>query len=140
MVASFFVCFFLPPSVSYKKTFNDIGNAAEFWQWVEGPFYQGLYPSTWCVAALTRAPRVLRDAGVRQSVASTPAVLMCPTAGWRASFRYNGRKYDTTQQGYVLDTFRLVGGIRMRQSRMANTSCVERRFLAETAVHDGAAR
>ena len=48
---------------------------------------------------------------------------------------YNGQYYDTTQQGYILDVYRLVGGVRLRQSRMSNTSCVERRFLDKTALH-----
>jgi hypothetical protein len=63
-----------------------------------------------------------------------PTSLVGPCV-WR--HRYNGQHYDTTQEGYVLNSFRLVGGVRMRQSRMANSSCVERRFLAEKASHNG---
>jgi Polycystin cation channel len=44
--------------------------------------------------------------------------------------RDNGQLYDTLQLGYVLETYRIVGGVRLRQVRVTNTSCNERRFLS----------
>jgi hypothetical protein len=34
-------------SASFKKTFLDIKNFDEVWQFVRGPLYEGLYPNKW---------------------------------------------------------------------------------------------
>ena len=52
-------------------------------------------------------------------------------------FRDNGQLYNTTQLGYILQYYRLVGPVKLRQVRVTNTSCNERRFLGLVAPHDG---
>ncbi len=37
------------------------------------------------------------------------------------------------EQGYVLGSFRLVGGVEIRQHRVSSESCFERRFLDDCA-------
>lgn len=69
----------------------------EFWQWLEGPLINGLYPEEW----------------------------------------YNGRPFTEGEQGYVLEYLRLVGGVQLRQLRMPNNSCLERRVLDECVLRDG---
>lgn len=48
---------------------------------------------------------------------------------------YNGDAYTEDELGYVLGYFRLVGGVQLRQLRVSNHSCTERRFVDETAEH-----
>jgi len=33
------------PNANYKKTYFDIGNINEFWEWMDGPFYNGFFGS-----------------------------------------------------------------------------------------------
>eukprot|EP01102_Stenamoeba_stenopodia_P021819 TRINITY_DN8898_c0_g1_i1.p1 TRINITY_DN8898_c0_g1~~TRINITY_DN8898_c0_g1_i1.p1 ORF type:complete len:824 (-),score=205.14 TRINITY_DN8898_c0_g1_i1:71-2542(-) len=47
-VDSLFVTQEFPPSAAqYRMAFMDIGNAGEFWSWVQGPLLMGLTQSTW---------------------------------------------------------------------------------------------
>jgi hypothetical protein len=52
--------------------------------------------------------------------------------------RDNGMLYDKDQLGYLLSYYHLVGPVKLRQARVTNTSCNERRFLGFRAFHPGA--
>ena len=52
---------------------------------------------------------------------------------------YNGESFDHTRRGYLGHHLRLVGGVQLRQLRVANDSCSERRFVHMTAQHNGTA-
>ena len=41
---------------------------------------------------------------------------------------YNGDQYTESEQGYVLRYLRLVGGVQLRQARVDDNSCTERRY------------
>jgi len=41
---------------------------------------------------------------------------------------YNGEPFTPDEDGYILGVLRLVGGVELRQMRVSNTSCTERRF------------
>lgn len=71
----------------YKKNFYEVMTMGEFWDWMEGPMLNGLYPTEW----------------------------------------YNGDEFTPGEMGYVLNYLRLVGGVQVRQARVTNHSCFERR-------------
>ena len=50
---------------------------------------------------------------------------------------YNGDPFTEAQKGYLGYHLRLVGGAQLRQLRVSNHSCLERRFVHMTAVHNG---
>ena len=35
------------PDASYKKNFEEIMTMGEFWEWVQGPFFEGVYENKW---------------------------------------------------------------------------------------------
>jgi hypothetical protein len=78
-----------------------------------GPLAEGLFPISWSGSVLSASV----DSRRRQCV-------------WMCCCRDNGQLYDTLELGYVLETYRIVGEVRLRQVRVTNTSCNERRFLS----------
>jgi len=81
----------------YKKNFYEIMTMGEFWEWMEGPLVNGLYPEEW----------------------------------------YNGEAFTEGERGYVANYMRLIGGVQIRQSRVTNSSCFERRVLDECVIRNG---
>lgn len=49
-------------------------------------------------------------------------------AGLYQSTYYNGDTIPDDEQGYILGSLRLVGGVELRQMRVSNSSCSERRY------------
>ena len=86
---------------SYKKNFDEIRSIDEFWTWAEGPLVTNLY--------LEELP------GTTPSYSTTPK-----TTNNRTALR-------PPQQDYVASYLRIVGGIQIRQFRVAKDSCTERR-------------
>lgn len=42
---------------------------------------------------------------------------------------YNGDVYTESEEGYILNYLRLVGGVQLRQARVSDSSCTERRYV-----------
>ncbi|CAE7315498.1 pkd2 [Symbiodinium sp. KB8] len=42
---------------------------------------------------------------------------------------YNGDAYTESEEGYILNYLRLVGGVQLRQARVSDSSCTERRYV-----------
>ena len=99
------------PGAQYKKTFQDINTMRDYWDWVFGVLAPGQ-----CSAAHGSSHCIYRRCRV------------CPPGLYPTEW-YNDDPFTEAQLGNVQLYNQLVGPIELRQMRVSNNSCHERRFL-----------